>query len=240
MGFNPQNPNKYLGTDKYITFFVTRNRSPIGSDYRQPETGRNYTLGTIWQVGKNPTTGLEGDLWCLSKIVANVAYWIEFSSSSIGPLLSFTTPLGTSPVFPSISGNIALLSGGGLDITGGVNSITLTVTSSAFAWNDITSATQIITVQEGYITNRGAGVTYTLPATAAEGDRFRIAGKLGLWTIAQNANQKILVGSGSTTLGITGSVVATNQNDAIELLCTTAGASTIWTALSLIGNLTLN
>lgn len=77
--FNPLNPTKFLGTNKYITFFVTRNRQPTGADYRQPETGTLYSVGTVWQVGKDPTTGVEGELWMLSKIVANVAYWVVIS-----------------------------------------------------------------------------------------------------------------------------------------------------------------
>ena len=194
-GFNPKNANKYLGTDQYITFFVSRNRSPTDADYRQPETGRNYAIGTIWQVGKNPTTGLEGDLWILSKIVANVAYWVQFASGSVGPIVN---------------------------------------------WIDVTSSSEQLVVGNGYITDNAGGVTYTLPATALEGNIIRITGKSGLWTIAQNAGQQIHVGSGTTTLGVTGSIVATNTFDAIELLCITGGSSTVWTTLSDVGNLTLN
>lgn len=81
--FNPKLPTKHVGTNKYITFFVSRNRSPTGADYRQPETGTLYSVGTVWQVSKNPTTGTEGDLWMLSKIVANVAYWIQIANGAI-------------------------------------------------------------------------------------------------------------------------------------------------------------
>lgn len=111
MSFNPTNPTKYKGTDKYITFFVTRNRAPTSADFRQPETGRNYAIATIWQVGKDPSTGTEGDEWILSKIVANVAYWIKFIGSS-GPLLEVTvdavTAPGVNPVLPDASGNITV------------------------------------------------------------------------------------------------------------------------------------
>lgn len=95
--FNPRNSAKYQGTDQFLIPFVSRNREPTGADYRQPETGRLYALGSVWQVAKNPTTGLEGDLWMLSKIVANVAYWIRGSAGSIGPLLEVEVDAATAP-----------------------------------------------------------------------------------------------------------------------------------------------
>jgi len=117
-GFNPINPTKYKGTDKYITFFVSRNRSPTSADFKQPETGRLYSIGTVWQVGKDPTTGVEGDLWMLSKIVANVAYWLMLTQNT-GPILNIAVPLGVSPIEPDIGGTITFTSTGGtLAITG--------------------------------------------------------------------------------------------------------------------------
>jgi len=110
MTFNPNSPAKYRGTNKYITFFVTRGRSPTGADYRQPETGNLYSVGTVWQTGKNPTTGTEGDLWMLSKIVANVAYWVKISSGAIpsaGILhvaVDALTAPGVNPVDPTVLG----------------------------------------------------------------------------------------------------------------------------------------
>jgi len=110
--FNPKNPSKYLGTNKFITFFVTRNRQPIGSDYRQPETGTLYSVGTVWQVGKDPTTGFEGELWMLSKIVSNVAYWVHIGSSGEIAVDSFqvqaATAPGVNPVTPDATGLVTV------------------------------------------------------------------------------------------------------------------------------------
>jgi hypothetical protein len=102
--FNPKNPTKFLGTNKFITFFVTRNRRPTSADYRQPETGSLYSVGTVWQVGKDPTTGTEGELWMLSKIVANAATWIQLQAN-VEILEQFTTNLG-GPVVPDGDDNI--------------------------------------------------------------------------------------------------------------------------------------
>ena len=106
-------------------------------------------------------------------------------------------------------------------------------------WVDATGATQAMAISVGYVTNRGGGVVYTLPATAALGDIMKVVGKTGLATITPNANQQILMGSGSGAVGITGTAVATNAGDCMELICVTAGASTVWRAASWIGNWTL-
>lgn len=132
-----------------------------------------------------------------------------------------------------------LTAGTGVSITNGANSITIAVTGSGFTWTDVTSATQTLAVENGYVTDRGAGVTYTLPASAALGDEIIIVGKLGLTTIAQNANQQILFGSASSTVGVGGSVAGTNVGDCVTLICITAGASTVWRISNAVGNLTI-
>ena len=116
---------------------------------------------------------------------------------------------------------------------------TIAVAGGGFPWTDITGATQTLAINNGYVTDRGGGVTYTLPATATEGDMIWIAGKLGIWVVAQNALQQILIGSASSTIGITGSITATNVGDCMLLLCTTTGTSTVWRAVNLVGNLTI-
>lgn len=132
-----------------------------------------------------------------------------------------------------------LTAGTGITITNAANSITIASTGGGFTWTDVTTATQALLVENGYVTDRGAGVTYTLPATAALGDEIIILGKLGLTTIAQNAGQQITMSSSSSTVGVTGSVAGTNVGDCITLRCITPGASTIWRAESFVGNWTI-
>src|ERR1700739_1134334 len=103
-GLSPKIPNKYLGPNVYTNVVVMRNRAPTGADYRQPETGKLYPIDCYWMVGKDPTTGTEGDLWYLSKIVANVAYWLMLSGGGSGPLLSVNVPEGISPIVPDGNG----------------------------------------------------------------------------------------------------------------------------------------
>lgn len=110
---------------------------------------------------------------------------------------------------------------------------------SGFPWTDVTGATQTLAVNNGYVTDRGGGVTYTLPASGTLGDTIKIVGKLGLATITPNANQQILIGSSSGAVGATGTAASNNVGDCIELICITAGASTVWRANSVVGTWTL-
>lgn len=107
-GLSPQSPNKYLGPNVALAVVVIRNRQPTGADYRQPETGKLYPLDTYWILGPNPVNGSQGELWYLSKIVANVAYWLMLSTGSSGPLLNVqvqtSTAPGVNPVTPTLAG----------------------------------------------------------------------------------------------------------------------------------------
>lgn len=108
-------------------------------------------------------------------------------------------------------------------------------------WVNVTGTTQTIAVNTYYLANNAGTITFTLPASAALGDVFRIAGAnsnaASRWTIAQNAGQAIVMGSSTTTGGVGGSITSTSPADAIELVCTTAGASTRWTAISSMGTI---
>lgn len=106
-------------------------------------------------------------------------------------------------------------------------------------WTDVTSSTQTLAVANGYITDRGGGVTYTLPSTAALGDQIQIVGKAGIATITPNANQQINIEAVSGTVGATGTAVAAVAGCCITLTCTTSGSSTVWRASSVVGNWTL-
>lgn len=115
----PNNPTKYAGTDQYITPSVIRNRRPTTADFKQPETGNYYPVGCIWQVGLTkgrgapptpPLTGEQGELWILSKIVANSATWVLFAggASTEGPVLTLSDDANTE-VQPTDLGNIQLV-----------------------------------------------------------------------------------------------------------------------------------
>lgn len=100
--------------------------------------------------------------------------------------------------------------------------------ASIFPFTEITSTSQAMAINNGYILNSTALVTATLPLVSSVGDLVWIVGKgSGGWQIAQNAGQTIHFGNQDTTIGVGGHLDSTNQYDAIQLLCT--AANTDWT-----------
>lgn len=128
-GFSPNNPLRYLGPNVGLTIVVTRTRAPTSADIKQPETGKYYSFGTLWLVGKNPTTGTFGDMYYLSKIVANESVWILLASSAAGegPILTLT---GNDAVVlsPDANGNVNVVGGAGIAFTGAGSTLTGNVT----------------------------------------------------------------------------------------------------------------
>ncbi|GAG37956.1 unnamed protein product, partial [marine sediment metagenome] len=126
--------------------------------------------------------------------------------------------------------------GGVLDSVAGVGNATEVLTSNGagaeptwqagggggLAWSVEAGAGVAAAVDSGYIANRGGGVTFTIPTTAAVGSIIRFCSILGLSTIAQNAAESIVFGAFTTTVGVGGSLVATNVGDTIEIVCTVA------------------
>jgi len=183
----------------------------------------------LYSSAANTVTGLASTIRAvLTTSSTGVPVWRAVTDGQI--IIGAT---GAQPIAANIT------AGTGITITNGANSITVAATGGGFTWTDVTSATQALSVQNGYFTDRGAGVTYTLPATAALGDVIKIDGKLGLTTIAQNANQSIRFSSAITTVGVTGTAVGTNLGDCVTLRCSTAGASTVWIAENFVGNWTI-
>jgi len=111
------------------------------------------------------------------------------------------------------------------------------VAAGGFTWSEVTGPTAMV-VENGYVANNSSQVVFTLPATAAFGERVRVVGKgAGGWKIEQNVGQVIHFGDKNTTSGITGYLESQNTFDVVELLCTTA--NTNWTEISAQGNITI-
>lgn len=111
--------------------------------------------------------------------------------------------------------------------------------SSSSNWVDSIASPVSLVANMNYVTDNGASiVNYTLPVTAAFGSVIQISGKsAGGWAIAQNSGQSINLGSLTTTVGVGGSLAATNQYDYVRLLCVTA--NTLWNVIGSIGNITI-
>lgn len=201
-----------------------------------PTAGNINTLGTgsitIAGSGSTLTTQLTGLTNHSLLVGAGTATITNLGVATNGQL-----PIGSTGADPVLA---TITAGTGVTVTNGAGTITIAATAAGFTWTDVTGATQTLAVENGYITDRGGGVAYTLPASGALGDTIKIVGKAGLATITPNANQQIRLGSVSGTVGVTGTMVSNNAGDCAELICTTSGASTVWTVASVIGTWTIS
>ena len=131
-----------------------------------------------------------------------------------------------------------LTQGSNITITNAAGSITIASTASGgFTYAEETGATKTIVNDYEYGANRGGGVAFALPASAAVGKRFAITGISGLWSVTQAANQYIAVGNTASTTGIGGSLTATNAGDCITCTCIVADLG--WRVTSMMGNVTV-
>jgi hypothetical protein len=174
--------------------------------------------------------------------INQLAYYAATGSTVSGltganSAMLYTDPTGV-PAFATL-GNGQLMIGGsgasptpgtltagtGINITNGVNSITI----SGLAWSVI-STSQSMSNNAGYITNGGSLITLTLPTTSPIGAVMSVVGDGAPgWKIAQNASQSIRFGSSTTSIGTGGSLASTNAADSISLVCTNANLT--WTVL---------
>lgn len=132
-----------------------------------------------------------------------------------------------------------LTPGNGIAIANGSGTITISGSGGGFLWHEITSATNpnSLSAENGYISKGAPVVVFTLPAAASIGDTFKIAGYGNLWTLTQNALQSITLGAQTSTIGVGGSVSATQIKDSIELVCVVANLE--FQIISSIGNLAI-
>ena len=169
------------------------------------------------------------------------------TDTAAGGVLTLTGFNSGGPVSPDGSGNITFNIAGGISIDGnpGTNSLRFTITGGGLGWVPVTSATQSMAANTGYFANFAgpAALEFTLPETCPRNRVIRVAGMgPALWTIKQNADQKIhfdnipqTLADNVTTTGIAGSLSATATNKCVELICIVANLE--FMVLSHIGNL---
>jgi len=160
-----------------------------------------------------------------------VLYALTGVVDSVGAMTDGEIAIGSTGVAPVAA---TITAGAGISIVTGAGAITVSATGSGLAWVEVTAATQAMAVATAYGSNRGGGITFTLPVTAAAGTVMEIVGMAGLAVIAQNAGQQIHFGAVSTTGGVEGSATMTNAHDCVVLRCTVA--DTEWVDQSVYGN----
>lgn len=130
-----------------------------------------------------------------------------------------------------------LTQGTGISITNGAGTITIASSGvGSLIWNDVSGTTQAAVVNNGYIISNASQTTVTLPATAAEGSVFAIAGKGAAgWILQMNTGQTCHFGSVASTSA--GSLTSTNLYDSVTIVCVTA--NTTFVVIAAQGNLTV-
>lgn len=129
------------------------------------------------------------------------------------------------------SKSITLTGGSGVTIAQSGNIIEISASATGISWNNITVTSAIMATNNAYQANNASLVTFTLPSTASFGDDLWVSGfGAGGWSIQQGANQQIIIGNQSTTLGSGGSLSSTKQNDGVQLYC--AVQNLIWKTVS--------
>jgi len=138
------------------------------------------------------------------------------------------------------AGNINIVGAGNVSVAGAGSTLTISIPPAGLAINDVTGTTQALAINNAYIADNAALVTFTLPATAVQGSYIQIIGNgAGGWSIAQNANQSIKVNNLSTTTGTGGSLSSTNRYNSVQLFAAVGGASTVWVAINSSGTFTI-
>lgn len=212
---------------------VLKTLTPDSGGVQLPTAGNINILG----VGSVTTVGSGSTITTQLTGLTNHSVLVGAGTSTITKLAVGTNGqvlIGATAADPAFATITSI--GGTIAFTLGPNTLNMEVNGGGFTWTDVTGATQTLAIENGYLTDRSGGVTYTLPATASIGNEIIIVGKAGLATITPNANQQILIGSASGAVGVTGTAVSTNAGDCMTLICTTSGASTVWRGAFWTGN----
>ena len=212
--------NKYC---PYVDFF----KRPTSEDIRHPKTGQIYSRPYYWRVslkpdGLPPVTGVEGELWYLQDITANVANWKQLVFTSGGvPLLTFTT---------DVAGPVAPTGAGVVDTTGtsvfsdgtAANTLTLNVQATAETFllgaGAGSSATELGPLTDGQLIIGSTGGAPVLSALASADASVIITPGAG------SIDLSVAPGSGFTWNGVAGMAQAMVAHNGY--IFENAGAST--------------
>ena len=162
-------------------------------------------------------------------------YGASGALNGVGPLTNGQLLIGSTgatPVAASLTST-----GGSVTITPGAGTINLEAVGGAgLTWSVVTAATATLAASEGIFCNRGAGVTVTLPASAAVGDSYQVyAMNAGGFVINYGTGQSIRIGTTVTTV-TSGTLSSVNIGDFVEIICNVANTGFVASVKQ--GNLT--
>lgn len=211
-----------------VTFIV----NTVGDVSTIDVVGNPATHTLTWSVGATVATTYTEDSGSAVPALNNLNIFgsAGINTSGAGSTVTIAAGPTIATTYHTDSGNaipaaniLNVLGGTGCNTSATGNTITINATGGGFEWVEVTTTTQAMAINVGYVANNAGLVTLTLPATAPFGASIAVQGKgTGLFRIAQNAGQTIHFGARDTTPGAGGSATATRQYDNIELLCITA------------------
>ena len=76
IGLSSNSPLRYLGTDQNTVPVSYFSRIPTSDD-------KNFPIGQIVVLNESPSTGTEGDVYCLSKISGGSASWVKLNAEEV-------------------------------------------------------------------------------------------------------------------------------------------------------------
>jgi hypothetical protein len=132
--------------------------------------------------------------------------------------------------------NLININGSGAIVNTTGNEITISVpTPPRIVQWALATVSQQLLVNFGYICVSGGALTLLLPATSTLGDIIEITlDGASSFSVTQGAGQSIRIGNVSTTVGVGGSLISTQQGDSLRMVCQTANLK--WNVLSAMGN----
>jgi hypothetical protein len=135
---------------------------------------------------------------------------------------------------PDVTGNYVLAGANGMTITQTAHTSTIGTPSGAFAFNPVPGTSQAAVKGNAYVLTNPGLTTVSLPANAgtALGDTIKIIGLSGGYDISQAASQQIIIGSDSSTPGVTGGASCSGGVfNAITLTCVSTAGPFLWAAI---------
>lgn len=231
---NAGNPNGVLAGTTFQLCYDT-----VNAKLYICTTSGNASTAVWTLIGANIVAPLQGGTG-ISNPTAHTLPVAEGASNFtfLGPLSNGQLLIGSSSADPVAA---TITPGTNISVTNGAGSIRIDATGLAgIGWVNVTSSTQAMVADTGYVADKSTLVTFTLPVTAAFGTIIYVQGLgAGGWQINQNSGQQIIIGSSLSTIGASGFIASTNQYDSIALLCVTA--NTTWCSLGAPqGNITVN
>ena len=214
------------------------------------------TVGTVGKIIRSNgtsnayTTSTFADTYAVSTLLyassVNVVSGLATANSSVLVTTSAGVPvqsgtmtngqmiIGSTGATPAV-GTITV--SGNLVATTGAGTFALSLSGTASnSWVVETTTSRTLTAFQSVFSNNSGLVTLTVPATAAVGDTFEVAGLgAGGWLVRANTGQVINLGNTPTTSA--GSLASTNRYDSVKFVC--AVANTTFVAVQVVGNLTV-